>query len=337
MLLNYLMFFSKYKNPKHVLVCREDAMGDVILAMPVCGLIKKHYPGCKVSFLGRTYTRDVASCCSHIDEFLNYDDWKDQSPEELNRMLQSKQIDVVVHLLKVKPVVQQCAEAAIPIRIGAANVLFYWKYCNRLVLMTRKKSRLSEAQLNIKLLRPLNITQMPARNDVHQYYGLNKIPALLPENKALLNAGKFNLILHPLSNKNAKEWGLHNFSALLKLVDLNRFNIFITGSPQEKEILKDWISENNSRVTDLTGKMDMKQLISFIAASDGLIASSTGPVHVAAAAGINTLGLYENRWVKRGERWGPLGKKADFLQCINEDMNTITPEMVWQHISNWTK
>jgi len=70
--LNYLMFFSKYKNPKHVLVCREDAMGDVILAMPVCGLIKKHYPGCKVSFLGRTYTRDVASCCAHIDEFLNY-------------------------------------------------------------------------------------------------------------------------------------------------------------------------------------------------------------------------------------------------------------------------
>ncbi len=331
------MIFSKYRKPRHVLVCREDAMGDTILAMPVCGLIKKYYPHCKVSFLGRTYTREVAACCEHIDGFMNYDDWANQPPEKIHQWLKEMDIDVVVHLLAEKKVVQESKQAGIPIRIGAANSLLYWKNCNRLVLMTRKKSRISEAQLNIKLLRPLGITQMPARDEVYQYYGFNRLPTLHSDYQQLLQPNKFNLILHPLSNKNAKEWGLHNFSSLINKIDKSRFRVFITGSPKEKEVLADWLKEHAAQVTDLTGKLSIGQLLAFIHAADGLIASSTGPVHVAAASGIHTLGLYEDRWVKRGERWGPLGKNAHFLQCVDGNMDTITPQMVLNHISQWVQ
>lgn len=331
------MFFSTYKKPVHVLVGREDAMGDVVLALPVCGMIKKYYPGCRITFLGRTYTKAIALSSIHVDDFMNYDEWAGKTTEEINSLIQSKNIDTVIHLLPAKPIVKQCYLAKIRIRIGSASVLQHWKYCNRLVPLSRKKSRLNEAQLNIKLLKALNINQVPSREDIPLYYGFSRLPVLHEINRQFLDPFKFNLILHPLSNKNAQEWGLHNFSSLVNLISLDQYKLFITGSVAEREILSPWISAHREQVTDLSGRLDTEQLIAFIAAADGLIASSTGPAHIAAAAGIHTLGLYENKWVKRGERWGPLGKKAGFLQCTDDDMNTITPEMVMDRISSWKK
>ncbi len=329
------MFFPGTKKPRHILVNRVDAMGDVILALPLCGLIKKHYPECKISFLGRTYTSSIAMACVHIDEFINRDDWYDISQPEITALLHEKKIDTVIHLLPDKMSIEACGKAKIKLRIGAMNRKIYWQYCNKLVYLRRKKSRLSEAQLNIKLLPAINIKEFPARNELYRYYGFSRIPRLDQHKKDLLDPVKFNLILHPLSNKNAKEWGLHNFSALLNLIDQKKIKVFITGSPEEKKILASWIEQQHPHVTDLTGALDTDQLIAFIAAADGLIASSTGPAHIAAASGIYTLGLYEDRWVKRGERWGPIGMKADFVECTNEDMNTITPQIVYERITKW--
>lgn len=329
------MFSRKWNKPIHVLIAREDAMGDVILALPVCGLLKSKYPNCKISFLGRAYTRAVAMASEHVDEFLDFDEWNQLDEEKIKEFLQRKKIDVVVHLLKVEPALRLCKAAGIKLRIGAANIMLNWRYCNRLVAMTRKKSRLNEAQLNCKLLHPLGITKIPKRNEIHQYYGFSRLPNLDPNISSLLANDRFNIIFHPLSNKNAKEWGLHNFSALLKLLNPYKYRVFITGSTAEKSVLEDWVKQQGDIVIDLTGKLDANQLIAFIAAADGLIASSTGPVHIAAAAGIQTLGLYENRWVKRGERWGPLGAKASFLQCVNDNMDTITPELVYEKINQW--
>lgn len=329
------MLFTGNKTPRCILINRVDAMGDVILALPACGLIKKYYPQCKIIFLGRTYTRSIAMTSIHIDEFMNRDDWNSMTSQGITGLLHEKQIDTVIHLLPAKEVIKACWKAKIKTRIGGMNKADYWLYCNRIVPFSRKKSRLSEAQLNIKLLAALNIKEIPARNEIYNYYGFSRISKCDPLLKELLDPQKFNLILHPLSNKNAKEWGLHNFSALIKLIDHTRIKLFITGSEKEKEVLAPWIAEHSNEVTSLAGLLDTDQLIAFIKAADGLIASSTGPVHIAAATGIHTLGLYENRWTKRGERWGPIGKNAGFLECVQEDMDTITAAMVYEKIKDW--
>lgn len=321
--------------PVNILVSRVDAMGDVILALPLCGILKKYYPDCKIIFLGRTYTKSIVNACIHIDKFMDRDDWNSMTQDEISSSLHAQNIDTVLHLLPDKEVIKTCWQAKIKTRIGGINKIFYWRYCNKLVPFSRKKSRLSEAQLNIKLLRALKIKEIPTRTEIPAYYGFSRIPALESKFKELLVPDKFNLVIHPLSNKNAKEWGLHNFSELLKLAEDKKYRIFITGSEKEKPILADWINSHKDVVHDLTGALNTDQLIAFIAAADGLIASSTGPVHIAAAAGINTLGLYENRWIKRGERWGPIGIKAGFLECVNDDMDTISAEMVYEKINNW--
>jgi heptosyltransferase-3 len=61
---------------------------------------------------------------------------------------------------------------------------------------------------------------------------------------------------------------------------------------------------------DLTGKLKLDQFIAFIAHCDGLVAASTGPLHIAAALGKKTIGLFSSRRPIHPGRWMPVGEDA---------------------------
>jgi ADP-heptose:LPS heptosyltransferase len=63
----------------------------------------------------------------------------------------------------------------------------------------------------------------------------------------------------------------------------------------------------------MTGKLTLKQLIGFIQAADGLIAASTGPLHIAAAMGKIALGIYPPIRPMHPGRWAPVGPKSAYL------------------------
>lgn len=323
------------KSPEHIVVSRNDAVGDVILALPVCGLIKKHYPGAKVSILGRSYTREVALSSRFVDGFINEDDWQGLGKREIADKLRDENIDAIVFLRPEKRLASIAKTARIAIRIGTANRVYHWFSCNKLIPLSRKNSPLHEAQLNSKLLAGLRIQEDLSLNDIPQYYGLERLSPLLADYEKLLSPNKFNLILHPKSHGNSLEWGLHNFETLVSMLDRERFNIFITGSTKERSALAEWISKQGDKVTDITGMFSLTQFIAFINRCNGLVAASTGPVHIAAALGIHTLGLYSDIRTKEGHRWGPVGEQAEYLQCTNADMDNISPRAVADRIESW--
>jgi len=114
-----------------------------------------------------------------------------------------------------------------------------------------------------------------------------------------------------------------------------KFKIFITGTDKEKALLKDWIAALPAEVVDMTGTLSLDQLIKFISIADGLIAASTGPLHIAAEAGIHALGLYPTLPSVHARRWGPIGKKAEYLSSPAGDLDVITAADVYSKIKNW--
>ena len=50
----------------------------------------------------------------------------------------------------------------------------------------------------------------------------------------------------------------------------------------------------NKNIIDLTGKLSLQQYISFINAANGLVAASTGPLHIAAALNKKAIGLFKD-------------------------------------------
>jgi ADP-heptose:LPS heptosyltransferase len=319
----------------HILISRVDAIGDVVLTLPVATYIKQLLPAAKVSFLGRTYTQPVINTMASIDAFVNYDELKKLPDNEQVAHLQKQNIDAIIHVLPNKHIAKVAKQAGIKLRIGTTNRVFHWYTCNKLVKLSRKKSDLHEAQLNLVLLKPLGLKQVPSLPDIIANNNFNSKVELTPALSDVLVSNKFNLVIHPKSHGSGMEWGLDNFAELINNLPTNKFNIIITGSDNEKALLTNWIQTLPPTVQDMTGQMSLGQLITFIGKADGLIASGTGPLHLAALTGINALGLFPSLRPIHPGRWAPVGKKAGYIESGTNNLETITPFMVAEKVNTW--
>ncbi len=337
---------------KKILISRTDNIGDVILTLPMASAIKQKYPNSKVIFLGKKYTKPIIDICKNIDEFYDWDEIKNAD----NKVQQFKNMecDTIIHVFPNKEIAKTAKKANIKNRIGTSRRLFHWIYCNQKVVLSRKNSDLHESQLNLKLLEPLNIHKALDIHDIPKHYGLNKIKKLSETYSKLIDPNKFNLILHSKSKGSAREWGANNFVTLANSLPEKHFKVFFSGGKDESEFIKKHIISKCHLANDITGLFSLNEFISFINSCDGLIANSTGPLHIASALGINTLGLYPPIKSMSPQRWAPIGYRSHFLLGKSSNsqefcnvhceiqkkcpcMENIYPSMLKQIIEKWDK
>jgi len=291
--------------PRKILISRTDSIGDVVLTLPLAKVLKEHFPGATIAFMGKAYTRPVIAACRYVDEFVDRADFLSGTGAIAGAMP-----DVILHVFPDKAIARRAKELRIPLRIGATGRLYHWTTCNRLVRLSRRRSSLHEAQLNLKLLRPLGIDARLSFAELGSSFGLTHIAPLEEQHRRLLMPGKYHLILHPKSQGSAREWGLDHFIKLVQLLDKDRYQVFISGTENERPLLQPLLDAVAGQVTDITGRMGLAQFIAFIQHCDGLVAASTGPLHLAAALGKDALGIYPPVRPIHPGRWAPLGPGA---------------------------
>jgi ADP-heptose:LPS heptosyltransferase len=301
------------QDPKHIVISRTDSIGDVALTLPMAGILKEKFPQARISFLGNTYTKPVIDSCEHIGEIWEWAELQKLNQQEQIDFLKSKDIDVFIHVFPRKEIAKLAKKAKITHRIGTSHRLFHLFTCNHRPNFTRKNSELHESQLNTKLLSPLGISDNFSLEELAKYAAFNKIQPLNSSWQQLLSPDKKNIILHPKSQGSAREWALENYLELAAELDPTKYNIFFTGTEKEGLLFRNFIPKK-SNVFDLTGKMNLYELISFIKSADLLIAASTGPLHLAGLNGINTFGLFSTQRPTHAGRWQPLGNKVYILE-----------------------
>ncbi len=296
----------------------------------MAGFIKKHFPDCKLFFMGRSYTKDVIGLSKYVDGFINYDDIEKLDKQKQSEYLKTIFADVFVHVFPKKEIASLAKNAGIPLRVGTTNRLYHWFTCNKLIKLSRKNSDKHEGQLNFKLLEFLNVDTDVSLNEVSNFYGFTNLPLLNKEFETLIDKTKFNIILHPKSKGSAREWGLDNFEKLIELLPKQKFKIFISGTGEEGKLMPEFLK--NKDITDLTGKLSLQQFIAFIDTANGLVAASTGPLHIAAALNKKAIGLFVPKRPMHPGRWMPIGKDAHAIvfdkectDCKNgKDCNCIS-------------
>lgn len=326
------------RNPR-ILISRTDNIGDVVLALPMIGALKKAIPGAYIMFLGKPYTEDIINLSQHVDKFVDWEKIKKQTKHAQVRSFKKLKADYIVHALAVKQIAVLAKKAGIPKRIGSTGRWYHWLTCNKLIPMSRRRSRLHEAQLNIKLLSAFGINRSFSVTDVIENYQVVP-PNILPDlYRDMIAHDKFNLILHPKSKGSAREWGMDNYSKLIDILPSDHFRIFITGTADDTELIHEKITSKHPSVIDLSGKLSLLELTSFIANADGMVACSTGPLHIAAALDKYAIGIYPPIKPMHPGRWAPIGANASFLvsekKCNKcryssscECIESITPDMV---------
>lgn len=296
-----------------IIISRTDSIGDVILTLPVAGVLRQLYPDSKLLFLGRTYTKPIIEACSHINSFINWDEILDKDSETRVANFKRLNADVIIHVFPHLEIAKVAKKAGIPYRIGTTGRYFHWLFCNKLIPFSRKNSEFHEAQLNLKLIEGLGAKKEYTLEEISSLYGLkaHKNPNQTMYN--MMDDSKFNLILHPKSKGSAREWGVDKFEELIDLLPKGKFKIFITGTDEEGAMIKGLLVDKKDAVIDMTGKLSLEELITFISIVDGVIAASTGPLHIAAALGKLALGIYPPIKPMHPTRWKPLGANANYL------------------------
>lgn len=300
------------KAPEHILLSRTDSIGDVMLTLPLAGLLKQRFPGVRIIFLGRRYTAPVLRCCAHVDQVITLEDLEAQGDAGAVRTLRELNAQVAVHVFPQRQVAGWCKKAGIPTRIGTGHRWWHWTTCDQRVAFSRRKSDLHEAQLNVKLLAPLGITGIPDLQALASLAGFTA-PVADERVRALVRPAVRTIILHPLSKGSAVEWGLDHFAALIERLDPARYHVIVTGTAAEAERYRKQLPLHLPQVSDAGGSLDLTQLIALIGAADALVAASTGPLHIAAACGIRAVGLYSPKRPIHPGRWAPIGTDAHAL------------------------
>lgn len=293
-----------------IVIARTDSIGDVMLTLPMAGILKSSYPNAEIFFIGKSYTESVIRCCKNVDEFINWD-ILEKSPSKTND-LKKLNADLIIFGLPNIKLAKLAWNAKIPNRVGVSRRWFHWLFCTDRPQFSRRNSDLHEAQLNIKLLSNWIPKTDFSLIEISNNYGFSPSKKLPNKFKSLLSDSGMNLILHPKSQGSAREWGLKNFQEFAILAAKKGAKIFITGTHNEGELIRPNFIFSDS-IIDLTGKMTLNELIAFINATDGLVAASTGPLHLAAALGKKAVGLYSTLRPIHPGRWAPIGKNASAI------------------------
>lgn len=309
-----------------ILVSRTDSIGDVVLTLPLCGWIKKNILGAEVHFLCQALTEEVIAKSKYVDHVHI---WDGRLPA----------VDVIIHVFPRKEIARAAKKSKIRTRIGTSHRLIHLATCNKRVHFSRIRSSLHESQLNFELLRPLGLKDIPNMGEMQTLVGWQTGTPMVSD---FLPPDKFNVIFHIKSRGSAKEWKSTNYLALANLIASESINIVLTGTQAEGELIKEEIPEifDLEHVTDTTGQLSLGQLVQLIEGSEGLLACSTGPLHIAGVSGTKCLGIYPSKRPMHPGRWSPLGRESQYLEERVESKSKyldISVDEVLEKLINWWK
>lgn len=280
------------------------------MVFPMAGAIRRKWPGARVLFAGKPYVSALVEACEFFDGFIDSQAIVDD-PGTLKRL----EADVFLNPFPDDDLARAAFAARVPIRVGN---LFRRSaiYCNRYVAYG---STLKSHVLGFYLLHPrvLGVPIDPLPSGHRELFGLTRTAALPEGLGQQLDAERFNLILHPKSGGSAREWPLQHYLELARsLAGMNTFKLFLTGSAAERELVERECPEllSGEWAVDLMGRLTAAELLALVNAADGLLASSTGPLHMAAALGRHALGIYPAGHGLDAEAWGPIGPRVRTLQ-----------------------
>jgi ADP-heptose:LPS heptosyltransferase len=313
--MNYPQFpFAAWKKIglpfKRVLVAKTTHLGDLIISLPMATALKQRDPDCTVIFLTNPCTVDVARCCPSVDEVYG----EPSTEEGLVDLLASLNVDIFIQVNNSRTNARAAHRAGIPVRIGSLFHAHNFALCTHLVAISRSFSRLNKRMLDLQHLLPLGIKI----DDPQVVAGMAQIE---PPSKQLFKypdhfaQGRRTIVLSPaLITAQAHQWPLESYSRLIHQLDAGKFHWFICGTPNDREQLLPLIERHSSEsnVTDLVGRLTLTEFMSFISRCDGLVAGSTGPLHLAAALGLHTLGIFQSRPTDIA-RWRPIGRSATII------------------------
>jgi ADP-heptose:LPS heptosyltransferase len=242
--------------------------------------------------------------------------------------------------------------ARVPARAGVKSQWHSYLFLNRGLRQKRSQAEKNELDYNLAL----TDFALELKKDSAEKRPSLQLQAPAPSLKTVEKLGlipKKYIIIHVGMGGSARNWSSENYIALARELS-QKTTVVFTGTKTDREFLTPvqaaLAGETNSdRYHWLNEKLSGPDLLSILACAKAVIAPSTGVVHLAAALGVHTIGIYSPVLVQRATRWGPVGEKTETLtpnvdcpathKCLEQAcplfdcMNDIKPNQIVERLN----
>lgn len=331
---------AKYK----ILVIRNDKIGDFMLAWPAFAMLKASI-NCEITALVPSYTRELAELCPYVDKVL-VDPGKSadkQAHDSLIEQIKATKFDASICYFTNSYNARLVWKAKIPNRWAPATKISQFFYNHRLT-QRRSRSLKPEFKYNLDLSEAFIESLGVDAVEVYPPYFQLDIKKFKEAQSVQLNIDPSNqwIMVHAGSGGSANNLSASQYAELIDDLSkkLNNAIFLLTVGPGE-ERLADKVKGLVSASVVLAQGYSLHDFCKLLACGDLFIAGSTGPLHIAGALDIPTVGFFPMRRSATPLRWKPLNSNKRHLAFhppknrAVEDMNSIEMEKVSDYVSAW--
>ncbi len=339
LLLNPFRFKPYPKAVKKILLVELFKIGDLLVATPVIGALKRTYPHAELHMLIQKDTSTVLQNNPNIDKVIPYTTFSEtknilkQDSYDLGIIFHpgSWKISLLLFLAKIRYRVG-CTKSGITYGKGY--------FLNKKIKPNTAWQHKIEDNLDVIKSLPINQSVISAVERRPKLYPPADIETKM--RKVLLGKKRPIIIIHPASSHKTQRWYPEKFAAVAdQLQERCSATIIFTGSTMDVEQVHQITAfMKTKKYMDLAGKTNFWEFASLIKNAGLLLAVDTSAIHIASAYSTPTIALFGPTIPVF---WGPTSKKSKVIQhnnvctgcrryeCIiktHECMKTITPEEV---------
>ncbi|HQZ17766.1 MAG TPA: lipopolysaccharide heptosyltransferase II, partial [Vicinamibacteria bacterium] len=290
--------------PSRVVIRAPNWLGDVVLSLPAVRDVRRAFPQARLSVLARPSVAPLYEAVPEVDAVLEGKGLREEITALRGRF------DLAILLTNSIGTALAPVIAGIPQRWGYATE-------GRGLLLTRGVPVPGSVR---------------GRSQVHYYramlaaMGLPTSDALdtsiappqawKDAGKALLGSGRFFGIAPGAAKGTAKQWPPERFAAAADRLSVELgAQAVLLGSAADASAARAVALAMKSASKDLCGRTDLRAFVGLVSCLDGLVANDSGAMHIGAAVGVPTVGVFGPT---NPDETHPVGTRAGFVQGVAE-------------------
>ncbi len=271
--------------PQRVLITRMKFIGDVVLTTPVIRSLRHALPDAYIAYMGDAGAVSLLERNPHLNEIIPFDF---SAPTLLEQprvawQLRRRKFDMVIDLFGNPRSALLTRLSGARVRVGLDRPGRGRFYTVRVQDAPRRKTAV---EFHEQFLEAVGITPVHHTPEIFLSAEERRVGG-----EALGGGGRV-VVLHPGATWPAKKWRLEGFAGVaLRLQKEHNAEVVLTGGPKDAEVVQQVCALAGGALRRFIG-LPLRQLAALYAAADVVVSNDAGSMHIAAAAGTPTIGLF---------------------------------------------
>jgi heptosyltransferase-3 len=275
-----------------ILVSRMRFIGDVLLTTPVIRSLRAAFPDAYLAYLGEREAVSLLQNNPCLNEIIPYDVHRPSILEQARvaRLLRRRVFDLAIDLFGNPRSALLMYLSGARVRVGPERKGRGALYTIRVHDDGLPKNAM---EFHFQSLRAAGIPVIPSNTELYLTPEERETGRRLVEEyrRTATGEGRPLVGIHPGATWPAKRWLPERFAGLAERLVREGTAVVCTAGPREEETIAA-VRTAAAVILPVLSALPLRQLAAAIAAFDAYVTNDAGPMHIAAAVGTPTIGLF---------------------------------------------